>query len=196
MISRNRIWLGAAMALAAAAAARAQNWQVGASAGLVDSVEKSVRLDEFKRHDVNAWVGFEIEDRVVLRGTFGSLRVAGANAGKSLAIGGSPTAPLPDLPDRINYASIGVEYQVLEGDYASGLFAGFGGYRIDPEATDPSLEQFRDAHETVFGWQVGADASFRVASRIRVIPRLTLHKIKSQSGRSLLTANIGLSYTF
>jgi outer membrane protein with beta-barrel domain len=196
VISRNRIWLGAAMALAVSAAAQAQNWQVGASIGLVNDVEKKLSLDEFHHQDVNAWVGFEIEDHVILLGTFGSLQVHGSNAGKTVSIGGGVSAPLPDLTNRINYGTLGVAYEFLEGDYASGLFAGFGGYRIDPEDVEPALEQFQDARETVWGWHVGADASFRVASRIRIIPRLTLHYIKSESGRTLLTANIGMSYKF
>ncbi len=196
MIFRKRFWIAAASALFVAASVHAQSWQAGASLGLVDAAEKHLRLDEFKHSDVNAWVGFQVEDHVFLRGTFGSLRVAGVNAGSSVSVGGAPSAPLPELADRINYGTVGIAYEFLEGDYASGLFAGIGGYRIDPDATDPAFEGFRDARQTVWGWHVGVDAAFRVSKRIHVIPRVTLHKIKSNVSRSLLTANIGVAYSF
>ncbi|HKD11981.1 MAG TPA: outer membrane beta-barrel protein [Thermoanaerobaculia bacterium] len=196
MTFRKRIWLGTAMALAVTAAARAQIWQVGASAGVVNAVENGIHLDAFGHQDVNGWVGYELDYHVTLLGTFGSLRTTGSNAGKSVAIGGAPTAPLPDLPVRVTYTTIGVLYEFWEGDFNSGLFAGFGGYHINPDEGDPSLDSFRDPQETVWGWTVGADASFRVAKRWYVIPRLTLHEVKSHSGRSLLTADIGVAYKF
>jgi hypothetical protein len=132
---------------------------------------------------------------VVLRGTFGSLRASGSNAGMTGNIGSSPVT-LPDLTNRINYGTLGVSYEFWEGTYTSGLFAGIGGYRIEPDAVDPALESFRDVRETVFGWHVGADAAFQVASRLSVLARLTLHKIKSTEGHSILTANAGLVYRF
>jgi len=176
--------------------ARAQGWGVGASAGLVNNVDHRFRLDEFRRHDVNAWVEYELEEKVLLRGTFGSLRVSGANAGTTPIIDGSVGAPLPDLTDRINYGTLGVAYEFWEGTYTSGLFAGIGGYRIEPQAVEPGLENFRDARETVFGWHVGAEGAVQIAARLSVLARLTLHKIKATSGRSVLTANAGLVYRF
>ena len=188
-----RLWLAAATALLWAASARAQSWGFGASAGLVNDVEKRFHLDEFQRHDINAWVQFEVEEKVQLRATFGSLKVAGSNAGTTPD---STTTPLPDLPDRINYASLGVSYEFWEGDYTSGLFGGIGGYRIEPEPVEPGLESFRDARETVFGWHAGLEGGVRIASRLSVLARLTFHKIKSTTGRTLLTANAGLAYRF
>jgi hypothetical protein len=191
--SCKRLWLAAAAALLSTASAQAQNWGFGASAGLVNDVEKRFHLDEFHRHDVNAWVQFEVEEKVQLRATFGSLKVAGSNAGTTPE---STNTPLPDLPDRINYASLGVSYEFWEGDYTSGLFGGIGGYRIEPESVAPGLESFRDVRETVLGWHAGVEGGVRIASRLSVLARLTFHKIKSTTGRTLLTANAGLAYRF
>ena len=176
--------------------ALAQPWGVGASVGLTNDVDHRFALDEFRRHDVNAWVQYEIEERVMLRGSFGSLRVSGSKAGTTGNIVGSPTAPLPDLTDRINYGTLGVSYEFWEGSYTSGFFAGIGGYRIEPDAVEPALASFRDARETVFGWHVGLDGSAQLTRRLSVLARLTLHKIKSAEGHSILTANAGLLYRF
>jgi len=176
--------------------ARAQAWGAGASAGFVNDIDRHFRLDEFHRHDVNVWVEYELEEKVVLRGTFGSLRVSGANAGTSVSIGGGPTAPLPDWKDRINYGTLGISYDFWEGVYTSGFFAGIGGYRIEPDAVEPAFESFRDARETVFGLHVGFDGAVQVTSRLSLLGRLTVHKIYSTGGRSLLTANVGLVYRF
>ena len=196
MILSKRFWLAAAAALLACGSARAQGWEAGVSAGLVNDVERHFRLDEFNRHDVSAWVGFQVEEKVFLRATFGSLRVQGANAGTTPIINGSPGAPLPDLPNRVSYGTLGVAYEFWEGDYTSGLFGGIGGYRIEPEDVEPSLANFRDMRETVFGWHVGVDGSVKVLKRLSVLGRLTFHKIKSTAGRSLLTAHAGLAYRF
>ena len=195
MIFKRFILFGAGVLLTCAAA-RAQGWGVGASAGLVNNIDSRFQLDEFRSQDVNAWVQYEIEEKVVLRGMFGSLRSSGSQAGTTPSIPGSPTAPLPDLTNRINYGTLGVSYDFWEGTYTSGLFAGIGGYRIKPEAVEPALVGFQDVRETVFGWHVGADAAFQVASRLSVLARLTVHKIKSAEGHSILTANAGLVYRF
>jgi len=194
MISK-RFILASAGILLSYGVALAQGWGVGASVGLTNDVDHRFALDEFRRHDVNAWVQYELEERVVLRGTFGSLRVSGSKAGMTRNIGGSP-APLPDLTDRINYGTLGVSYEFWEGTYTSGLFAGIGGYRIAPDAVEPALESFRDVRETVFGWHVGLDGAVQLTRRLSVLARLTLHKIKSAEGHSILTANAGLVYRF
>jgi len=196
VISSKRFWLAATMALLACGPVLGQGWGVGASAGLVNDVDKKFRLDEFRRHDVNAWVQFEIEEKVQLRAMFGSLKVHGANAGTTPVVDGTTRPPLPDLTDRINYGTLGASYEFWEGDYTSGLFGGIGGYRIEPEAVAPELETFRDKRETVFGLHVGVEGSVRVVSRLSVLARLTFHKIYSDAGRSLLTANAGLAYRF
>jgi hypothetical protein len=187
------LWLAAGMALMASGLARAQAWQVGVSAGVVNDVESHFHLSEFERHDVNGWIQYQIAERAQLRGTFGSLKVHGANAGITPE---GASAPLPDLPDRIRYGTLGVSYEFWEGSYTSGFFAGIGGYRIDPDPADPSVENFRDARETVFGWHVGADAGVQIAARLSLVARLTLHKVYSTPGHSLLTANGGLAYRF
>ena len=194
MISK-RFILASAGILLSYGIALAQGWGVGASVGLTNDVDHRFALDEFRRHDVNAWVQYELEERVVLRGTFGSLRVSGSNAGMTGNIGGSPVA-LPDLTDRINYGTLGVSYEFWEGTYTSGLFAGIGGYRIEPEAVEPAFESFRDKRETVFGWHVGLDGGVQLTRRLSVLARLTVHKIKSAEGHSILTANAGLVYRF
>jgi Outer membrane protein beta-barrel domain len=197
MIAKRFILASAGILLSCGIAlAQAQAWGVGASVGLTNDVDHRFALDEFRRHDVNAWVQYEIEERVVLRGSFGSLRVSGSKAGTTQDIGGSPTAPLPDLTDRMNYGTLGISYEFWEGTYTSGLFAGIGGYRIEPEAVEPGLESFRDARETVFGLHVGLDSAVQLTRRLSVLARLTVHKIKSAEGHSILTANAGLVYRF
>ncbi|MGH9318156.1 MAG: hypothetical protein ACRD1P_13740 [Thermoanaerobaculia bacterium] len=175
----------------------AQDRSVGASVGLVNDIQDTLRLDGFRRTDWNAWVCFELEERVVLRATVGSLLVKGANAGLTVSLPpGAPPAPLPDLTDRINYLTVGVSYEFWEGDYTSGLFGGLGGYRVNPRPVDPQFEPYRDVGETVFGWHAGADASLRIVSRFSLVGRLTFYRIDSASNRSLLTANAGIEYRF
>lgn len=190
-----RFILASAGILLSYGVALAQGWGVGASLGLTNDVDHRFALDEFRRHDVNAWVQYELEEKVVLRGTFGSLRVSGSNAGMTGDIGGSAVT-LPALTDRINYGTLGVSYEFWEGTYTSGLFAGIGGYRIEPDSVEPALESFRDVRETVFGWHVGLDGAVALTRRLSVLARLTVHKIKSAEGHSILTANAGLVYRF
>ena len=194
MISK-RFILASAGILLSYGIARGQGWGVGASVGLTNDVDHRFALDEFRRHDVNAWVQYELEERGVLRGTFGSLRVSGSNAGMTGDVGGA-SVQLPSLTDRINYGTLGVSYEFWEGTYTSGLFAGIGGDRIEPDAVEPALESFRDVRETVFGWHVGLDGAVQLTRGLSVLARLTVHKIKSAEGHSILTANAGLVYRF
>lgn len=178
-------------------AAAAQGWGAGASLGVVNDVGRRFHLDEFKPKDVNLFGEFRLEENVVLRGTFGSLRVKGENAGLQVSLSpGAPPTELPDLTSKIDYGTIGVSYEFWEGEYTSGLFAGIGGYKIRPEPVAPVFENFRDLRETAFGWHIGADASVRIVSRAALLARLTYHKIRSDSGRSILTANAGILYRF
>lgn len=143
----------------------AQDWGVGASVGMVNDIQNKFRLDGFGKTDWNGWVSFQLEDRVVLRATLGSLLVKGANAGLVVSIpAGAPPTRLPDLTDRINYWTVGVSYEFWEGDSTSGFFGGIGGYRVNSRAVDPQLEPYRDVGETVFGWHAGVDTGFRVVS--------------------------------
>jgi hypothetical protein len=185
--------LGLLLFATLAGASAAEDWGIGASIGLVNDVEERLRLDEFGNQDVNAWVDFRLDDQVILRGTFGSLKVKGENAG---LLAGDPPSPLPDLESRIDYATIGVSYQFWEGDYTSGLFGGIGGYRVDPDPAPDAIADFRDPREKVFGWHLGVDADLRVLSRLSIVGRLTFHKIESEFERSLVTANAGAVYRF
>ena len=177
-----------ASAILAPAAVRPQDWGLGASFGALNDVSHRFKISEFHARDLNGWVEFQLEDRVQLRGTYGSLRAPAARADEST----------PGLRSHVDYATIGVSYEFVEGqsDYTSGLFAGFGGYRVRPDAAPPGLEDLADHRETVFGWHAGVDGSIRVISRLSAVGRITAHRFRSTGGRTLLTANAGLLYRF
>ncbi|HEU5251500.1 MAG TPA: outer membrane beta-barrel protein [Thermoanaerobaculia bacterium] len=178
-----------------AAPALAQDWGVGASIGLVNDVEHRIRLEGFDPRENSAWIDFRLEDRVLLRGTLGSMRTKGSNAGSAAVIDGS-VVTLPDLKVRINYVDVAVSYQFWEGDFTSGFFGGIGGYRVDPDAAEPELAEFRDPKETVFGFHAGVDGDVRLISRLSLVARITFHKLFSDVNRSLLTANVGAAFRF
>ena len=173
----------------------AEDWAIGASIGLVNDVERSFRLDDFHPRDGNVWVDFQLEDRVLLRGTFGSMEVNGDNAGLNVNAGGTPVV-LPDLRTKLDYATVGVSYQFWEGDYTSGIFGGIGGYKINPDPVEEEITNFRDRNETVFGWHFGVDGDVRVFSRLSIVGRITYHYVVSESKRSLLSANAGAVFRF
>jgi len=189
--------LGIAVALVGILAmpALAEDWAVGASLGVVNDVERSFRLDEFHPRDGNAWVDFRLEERVILRGTFGSMKVNGDNAGRTAVVGNSAVV-LPDLRTRMDYATVGVSYQFWEGDYTSGVFGGIGGYKVNPDPSPQDITNFRDRNETVLGWHFGVDGDLRVLTRLSIVGRITFHYVVSESKRSLLAANIGAAYRF
>ena len=189
------ILLFGAGALVAAAPLAAEDWGVGASVGLVNDVERRFRLDEFDPTDANGWVDFRLEEHVILRGTFGRMKTSGDNAGRVVELDGEDVV-LPELEVRIDYATVGVSYQFWEGDYTSGIFGGIGGYKVNPEPAPQDITNLRDFHETVFGWHLGVDGDLRVLSRLSLVGRITFHKIRSESGRSLLTANAGAVFRF
>lgn len=193
-IVRKVRWVPVLLAFSVAPAL-AQDWGVGASIGLVNDVEHRIRLDGFDPRENSAWVDFRLEERVVLRGTFGTMRTKGSNAGSTAVIDGSPVV-LPDLKVRINYVDVAVSYQFWEGDFTSGLFGGIGGYRIDPDHVDRLVADFRDPKETVFGFHAGVDGDLRVVSRLSIVGRMTFHKLFSDVNRSLLTASIGAAFRF
>jgi len=189
--------LGIAVALVGilAVPALAEDWAVGASLGVVNDVERSFRLDEFHPRDGNAWVDFRLEERAILRGTFGSMKVNGDNAGRAGVVGGNAVV-LPDLRTRMDYATVGVSYQFWEGDYTSGVFGGIGGYKVNPDPSPQDITNFRDRNETVLGWHFGVDGDLRVLTRLSIVGRITFHYVVSESKRSLLAANIGAAYRF
>jgi hypothetical protein len=178
-----------------AAPALAQDWGVGASIGLANDVQHRVRVGKFDPRDVNAWVDFALEDRVLLRGTMGSIKTKGSNAGSIADIDGDEVV-LPDLKVRIDYVTAGVSYQFWEGDFTSGLFGGIGGYKIDPDRVEPEFRGFEDPKETVLGFHAGVDGDLRVISHLSIVGRITFHKVFSDTNRSLLTANVGAAFRF
>lgn len=189
--------LGIAVVLAGilAVPAFAEDWAIGASLGVVNDIERSFRLDDFHPRDGNVWLDFRLEDRVILRGTFGSMKVNGDNAGRTAVVGGNEVI-LPDLRTRIDYTTVGVSYQFWEGDYASGIFGGIGGYKVNPDPSPQDITNFRDRNETVLGWHFGVDGDLRLVSRLSIVGRLTYHYIVSDSKRSLLSANAGAVFRF
>jgi hypothetical protein len=178
-----------------AAPAVAEDWGIGASIGLVNDVEHRIRLDQFDPRDGNAWVDFRLEERVLLRGTLGSMKTKGSNAGRVVEIGGDEVV-LPALKERIDYVNVAVSYQFWEGDYTSGIFGGLGGYKVEPDTVSAELRDFRDPSETVFGFHVGVDGDLRVLSRLSIVGRITFHKLFTETNRSLLTANAGAVFRF
>lgn len=178
-----------------AAPAVAEDWGIGASIGLVNDVEHRIRLDQFDPRDGNAWVDFRLEERVLLRGTLGSMKTKGSNAGRVVEIDGDEVV-LPALKERIDYVNVGVSYQFWEGDYTSGIFGGLGGYKVEPDTVSAELRDFRDPNETVFGFHVGVDGDLRVLSRLSIVGRITFHKLFTETNRSLLTANAGAVFRF
>ena len=198
MAIRKRVTAPLIFALAALAAspAAAQSWGVGATAGAVNDVSRRLSVDEFHSQDWNGWVQFELEDRVQLRATYGSLRTRAAESGQP---GNDSTgAPLivPVLTSHVDYGTLGVSYEFWEGDYRSGLFAGIGVYKVRPNAAPPGFEDFSDPRRTVFGWHAGADGTVRIVSRLSLVGRLTFHRFKAGTGRSILTADAGLQFRF
>ena len=191
-----RILAVAALAALAGSRASAQGWGVGASAGAVNDVSRRLSVDEFHSQDWNAWIQFELEDRVQLRGTYGSLRTRAAESGQpgNDASGGPLIVPV--LTSHVDYGTLGVAYELWEGDYTSGLFAGIGVYKVRPNAAPPGFEDFRDPRRTVFGWHVGVDGTIKIVSPVSLVGRLTLHRFSAGTGRSILTADAGFKVRF
>ena len=171
---------------------------IGASIGAVNDVGGKFHIDEFKPKDLNVWVDYEAQEKVLVRVTLGTLRLKGVNAGKTVSL--SPDeAPvtLPPLKNDVDYATLGVSYLfVEEAGYTSGVFAGFGGYKFKPDAVAADIANYRDQRETAFGWHGGVDGSVQLVSRLSLTLRLTYHNIRNEAGRSILTANAGLGYRF
>ena len=197
MSLHKKLGLAAVSAFLVAGPSLAQGVGVGASFGVVNDVGGEFHIDEFNKTDANFWVDYEVEEKTLVRLMLGTLHTKGSNAGKDVI---SPvtgaTITLPDLTQHIDYATLGVSYQVFEMGFKSGLFAGFGAYRVRPESAPEEIANFRDQRETVLGFYGGVEGSFRVVSRLSFQMRLTYHNIRSESGRSLLTADAGFGWRF
>jgi hypothetical protein len=175
----------------------AQRFGVGATIGVVNDVSDRFQVGEFKPRDLNAWLDYEVGEKVMVRATLGRLRMKGILAGQVVTPpSDSSSITLPDLTNHVDYGTLGVSYELAEGAYTSGLFAGFGGYKIIPDSVDEAIANYRDPHETVLGWHAGVDGGVQLVSRLSLMIRVTYHNIRSSSGRSLLTANAGLMYRF
>lgn len=192
MAIRIRALLVSAAAILSAMPALAQSWTAGAALGLTEDVSHRFALDELKSRDVSAWISYEAEPEVQLRGTFGSLRTTAANSERLVA----PDLVAPRLTSHIDYATVGVSYEFVTGDYASGIFAGIGGYKVRPDAAPADFEAYRDRSETVFGWHLGVDGSLRIVSRLSGVGRITVHGFRSGGNRTILTTAAGLAYRF
>ncbi|MFN2634279.1 MAG: hypothetical protein ABR610_12765 [Thermoanaerobaculia bacterium] len=196
MIKRVRILVLAAGALLWGLPAFAQTWALGASLGTVNDVSHKFSFEEFRSRDLSVWGEFSLDERVQLRGTYGSLRTTGANSNRVVTDGTGVNFLAPELRSRVDYGTIGVSYEFWEGDYTSGLFGGLGGYRIKPDRAPAGFESFADPKETVLGFHVGIDGSLRVWRHLSVVGRLTVHAFKSGESRAILTADGGLTYRF
>jgi hypothetical protein len=68
---------------------------------------------------------------------------------------------------------------------------------LGPADSAPAeVANYRDQRETAFGWHGGVEGGVQIVSRLSFMIRLTYHNIRSESGRSLLTANAGFVYRF
>jgi hypothetical protein len=187
---------GSFLAAPPAGAQRTEPFAIGASVGLVNPVDNGFHLDSFDTRDRNLWLEYRAEDDIVVRGTFGTMRVNGFNAGKSVTSGGTAVV-LPELRSRLNYVLCSVSYLVHESGWEAGLFAGVGGYRVDPDGvSDPAVAAFRDEGQTVWGFHAGLDADFQLWRQISVVTRVTFHNPQTHPNRQILTANAGLNYRF
>jgi hypothetical protein len=175
----------------------AQGVGIGATIGAVNDVGGKFHIDEFKPKDLNVWVDYETQEKVLVRATLGTLRLKGVNAGQTVSLSpGGPPVTLPDLKSDVDYATLGVSYLFSEAGYTSGIFAGFGGYKFKPDAVAADIANYRDQRETAFGWHAGIEGGVQLVSRLSLMLRLTYHNIRSEAGRSILTANAGLGYRF
>ena len=173
-----------------------ESFGVGATVGLSNSVDHEFRLQNFDTHDANAWLQYQLEEDVLLRGTFGSMKVRGHNAGQPAVIAGGAAVSLPDLDDRVDYATVSVSYLFHAGSWDTGLFGGLGGYKIRPESTDPAYAPYRDDRETVWGLHLGVEADFQIWRRLSGVGRITYHVPQTHPHRQILLASAGLLYRF
>ncbi len=197
MSLHKKLGLAGLIAFLCAGPSLAQGLGIGATIGVVNDVGGKFHIDEFKSKDVNFWADYEAQEKVLVRATLGSLRLNGANAGKTVTpvAGGTPVT-LPELKNNVDYATLGVSYLFAEAGYTSGIFAGFGAYRIRPDAVSSDIANYRDQRDTALGWHAGVDGSVQLVSRLSLMIRLTYHNIRNDAGRSVLAANAGLWYRF
>ena len=191
-----KLVLVASSAFLFAAGALAQTWGAGMTIGVINDVESHFHWEDFHSKDVNGYLEYEVEPKVVVRATYGQMRVKGENAGKTFTLPSGEIVVMPDLTEDIKYATLGVSYEFFEGTFTSGLFGGIGGYKIEPDDVPAQIANYRDNRETSFGWHIGADGGWQIVKHLSLVARLTFHGVLSTQGRSILTANAGLTYRF
>lgn len=197
-----KLGLAGVIAFLVAGPSLAQGLGAGATIGLVNDIGGRFHVDEFKSKDVNLWLDYEVQEKVLVRVTLGTLRVKGSNAGHQFTLPGGETVTMPDLTNHIDYGTLGVSYLFSETGYTSGIFAGIGGYKVRPDSVAPEIANYRDQRETVFGWHAGVEGGIQIVSRLSFILRFQYHHLSTdprphaESGRSLLTANAGFGYRF
>jgi hypothetical protein len=194
---RNRILLLASALAGLAIAAPAQQFQfgVGGSYGWYNDVERQWSLSAFHSPNWEAWLEAGLGEDVLLRGTYGTMRVQGDNVGQLVDIDGE-MLPMPDYRDRIGYFTADVTYLFWEGPFTSGIFGGVGGYSIRPEEISPEFDPFRDNREIAFGLNAGVDGTLHVYRGFSLVGRAAFHGIFSQTNRSLLICSLGAVYRF
>src|SRR5262245_13665900 len=101
VVLSKRIVLAALALLFVAGGARAQAWGGGATIGVVNDVEHHFHWDEFKSKDITGFLEYEIEQRVVIRATYGQMNVKGENAGQTFTLPSGEIRTMPDLPEDI-----------------------------------------------------------------------------------------------
>jgi hypothetical protein len=198
VLKRKRLLLLAFGLPALAASAGAQTFGLGVSLGLPNDATHVLHLNNFNHSEVTAWVDYRIEDLTLLRLTYGNMRTQ-QSSGASVTVpgNGDPATPIRrQLKERIEYGSIGASYLFWEGFFTSGVFAGFGGYHIRPDAVPADFEGQRDKTETAFGWHGGVDGEFRLYKPLALIIRLTYHNISAHPHRQFVNANAGLVARF
>ncbi|MGH9367449.1 MAG: hypothetical protein ACRD3M_07225 [Thermoanaerobaculia bacterium] len=178
-----------------AAPARGQQFGIGASYGWFNDVEHGWHLEGFRSPNWEAWLESHLGEDVLLRATYGTMRVLGDNVGETFVVDGTPIV-MPEYRDQIHYVTLSVSYLFWEGPLTSGLFAGVGGYGIRPDSVSTELDPYRDNRERVFGLHAGVDGSLHVYRGLAVVGRLAFHGVFSQTRRSLLVASAGAVYRF
>jgi len=181
--------------LGAASPAIAQQFGIGASYGWYNDVEHGFHMGGFHSPEWEGWVGARLGEDIVVRLTYGSMRVAGDNVGQIVDAPSGPTV-MPPYLDRVQFVSVDASYLLSTGPLTSGLFAGIGGYGIRPEEVSPELNPLRDQREKVLGLRFGVDGDLHIYRGVSLVGRLTYHAIFSDTKRSLIVTSVGTAFHF
>ena len=140
--------------LGLAASACAQTFGLGATVGLPNDVSQGFQINNFNHSDVTGWLDYRMEEKALLRLTYGNMRTQQSNAATITvpAAGGTGDPETRLLKERLEYGTVGVSYTFLEGFYTSGLFAGVGAYHLKPDAVPADFSGPHDLPDTVVGW--------------------------------------------